>query len=42
MFQSKIELGSKEAPNVDLDVMWETLLLKLVANQSLCSPNHQP
>jgi hypothetical protein len=25
MFQLKIELGSKEALNVDLDVIWETL-----------------
>jgi hypothetical protein len=41
MFQSKIELGLKEAPNVDLFVIWETLLPKLMANQSLCSPNHQ-
>jgi hypothetical protein len=41
MFQSKIDLGSKEAPNVDLDVIWETLLPKLVANQNLRFPNHQ-
>jgi hypothetical protein len=41
VFQFEIMLGSQEASNVDLDATWETLLLKLVANQSLWSPCHQ-
>jgi hypothetical protein len=41
MFQSKIELGSPKASNVDLDVTWEILIPKLVANKNLWSTNHQ-
>jgi hypothetical protein len=32
MSQFEIELGTQEASNVDLDVTWETLFPKLVAN----------
>jgi len=41
MSQFEIELGSQETSNVDLDGTWETLVPKLVANQSLWSASHQ-
>jgi len=40
MFQSKIELGSQEASNVDIDATWEILIPKLVVDKNLWSPNH--
>jgi hypothetical protein len=41
MFQSKIELGSQEASNVDIDATWEILIPKLVANINPWSPSHR-
>jgi hypothetical protein len=41
IFQSKIELGSPKASNVDIYVIWEILIPKLVANKNLWSTNHQ-
>jgi hypothetical protein len=41
MFQSKIELGTPKASNVDIDATWEILIPKLVANRNLWSTNHQ-
>jgi hypothetical protein len=41
MFQSKIELGSQEASNVDIDANWEIFIPKLVADRNLWSPSHQ-
>ncbi len=41
MFQSKIELGSQEASNVDIDATWEIFIPKLVANKKLWSLSHR-
>jgi hypothetical protein len=41
MSQPKIELGSQEALNVDIDAIWEILIPKLVANRNLWSLGHQ-
>jgi hypothetical protein len=40
IFQSKIELKSPKALNIDLDATWEILIPKLVANKNLWSINH--
>jgi hypothetical protein len=40
MFQSRIELGSQEASNVDIDATWEVPIPKLVVDKNLWSPNH--
>jgi len=40
MSQPKIELGSQEASNVDINATWEIFIPKLVANRNLWSPSH--
>jgi hypothetical protein len=40
MFQSKFELGSQEASNVDIDATWEILIPNLVVDKNVWSPNH--
>jgi len=39
--QFKVEFGSEEASNVDLNATWEILSLKLLTNQSACSHSYQ-
>jgi hypothetical protein len=40
LFQSKIELKSPKALNINLDATWEILIPKLEINKNLWSPNH--
>jgi hypothetical protein len=44
MFQSKVELGSQKASNVQIDVAWEILIPNLVTNwiYGLLVIDHQP
>ncbi len=41
MSQFKIELGSQEASNVDINATWKIPAPKLAANKNLWSPSHQ-